>query len=748
MGLITVQVKAHRVGALYSVLPIRDDGSVLARERSLAVSFPQSTLGVVEIGTVWVVSGITTQTQYRTSKGYLVTEDLLVAKKAIYRRLSRDVLAFWIQSNVDGIGPVISSRIARTEGVDQLIQSNDVDALCKIEGVNEARATRLIENWPGAALMDAIEWLQASGLPQALGKRLIRLFGEQAIDVLEANPFLLLSFGVPFEEVSKMAFSNGVEPTAPEALGAIAAHVAWRVSSRNGSIGVDRGQLMDGLRRLIGGNLPDDAPEIALRQGGLVAVGNFGFATYGAASIEKEVAQSMAEAIRRKPGDGALLASWEMGLTEDRVQLVIDDLESELPFSLYDEQRSVVVQSVLSSVACITGGAGTGKTTILRWILHVYEKLAPGLAVYQVALSGRAARRMSESTGREASTIARFVGDHLGEGKPRLPEHLLLVIDEASMVDLLSMFKLFAVLPKAARILFVGDSQQLPPVGPGLVFHSLIKPDIPVSVSTLSQVRRQDEASGILKFATSIRHGRIDWSATVPYSEGMDGDCHFDEILDQETLFRYWQGGGGAEASIVLTPVRDGEFGVDELNASFQAKVGHDRPALIWPECGSARIQWRNSNGHKLFLGDPVMVTRNDYKLDVRNGDLGVIVEVFPEAEPDGSVGTVRMDSELMPITLALLDKLDLAYAVTVHKSQGSQWDQVIFVVPPDHGSFVDRSLVYTGVTRPTKRLIVMAPRNGLTKAVGSKGQVERRKTVLGSLIRQELSLPGVGAIN
>ncbi|MBF0470668.1 MAG: AAA family ATPase [Gammaproteobacteria bacterium] len=591
MGLITVQVKAHRVGALYSVLPIGGDGSVLARKRGLAVSFPQSTLDEVEVGTVWVVSGITTQIQHRTAKGFLVTEDLLIAKKATYRRLSRDVLAFWIQSNIKGIGPVIASRIARTEDVDQLLQGKDVNALCKIEGVNEARAIRLIENWPGTALMDAIEWLQSSGFPHALGKRLIRLFGEKAIDVLEANPFLLLSFGVQFEEVSKIARSKGVEPTSTDALGAIAAHVAWCVSSRSGSIGVERAELMDGLRSLIGENVPDDAPEVAVRQGGLVAVGNFGFATYGAASIEKEVAQSMAEAIRRKPGDGALLASWEVGLTENRVQSLINDLEAELPFSLYDEQRLVVVQSVLSAVACITGGAGTGKTTILRWILHVYEKLAPGMAVYQVALSGRAARRMNESTGREASTIARLVGDHLGEGKPRLPEHLLLVIDEASMVDLLSMFKLFAVLPKAARILFVGDSQQLPPVGPGLVFHSLIKPSTPVSVSTLSQVRRQGEASGILKFATSIRHGRIDWAATVPYLKAKDGDCHFDGRPDQERLFNYWQGGGGAEMSIVLTPVRDGEFGVDELNASFQAKVGHDRPALIWPECGSARIQ-------------------------------------------------------------------------------------------------------------------------------------------------------------
>ncbi len=740
MGLTTVQIKANRFGALYSVLPIRADGSVVERKRGLAVSFPQSALGAVDVGTVWVVSGKITESRHRTPDGFLVTEDLLVARKATYRRLSREVLAYWIQSNVKGVGPVIARRVAHIEGVDQLIQDKDIDALCKIDGVDEARAARLIEHWPGVALMQAIEWLQSSGLPQSLGKRLIRIFGERAIDVLESNPFLLLSLGVPFEEVSKLAQSCGVDAASPEALGLIASHAAWISSRRSGSIGVDRAQLMDGLRKLVGECVPEGAPEIAVQQGALVAVGDFGFAAYGAASVEKEVAHSLASVIQRAPGDGALLAGWETGLTEGLVQAVIDDLQGELPISLYDEQRAVVAKSALSPVACITGGAGTGKTTILRWILHVYERLAPGMAVYQVALSGRAARRMKESTNRDATTIARFVGDYSGEGKPRLPEHLLLVIDEASMVDLLSMHKLFAVLPKAARILFVGDAQQLPPVGPGLVFHSLIKPGMPVQVSTLSQVRRQGEASGILKFAQSIRRGAIDWSATVTKSENGVGDCHYDDAPDRERLFDYWRQGGGAERSIVLSPVRHGEFGVDALNASFQANVGHGRPALLWPECGSSRIQWRNPSGHKMYLGDPIMVTQNDYRLDVRNGDLGVIVEVFPEVASDGSVGTVRMDSGLMPITLPLLDKLDLAYAVTVHKSQGSQWDEVIFVLPPDSGTFVDRSLVYTGVTRPTNRLVVMAKRKSLAEAVMAPGQVARRNTVLGSLIRQELS--------
>jgi exodeoxyribonuclease V alpha subunit len=386
----------------------------------------------------------------------------------------------------------------------------------------------------------------------------------------------------------------------------------------------------------------------------------------------------------------------------------------------------------MAPVCCISGGAGTGKTTILKAILGVYEAIAHGsLPCYQVALSGRAARRMAESTDRPAQTIAKLIAMHLGEHKPDLPSHLLLVIDEASMVDLLSMYKLIGMLPRATRIMFVGDTSQLPPVGDGLVFHALTDTMLPFF--NLSQVKRQGELSGIHKFATAVRQSVLMYPRRTMQTLAASGDCSIETNASIPRLIDLWREAGGV-GNIVLSPLRDSEFGVEHINKKLQESEGLDRPGLYYQDKQRGWIPWITSAGDMLLEGDPVLVTVNNYddKADIRNGDLGIVTEVFscPD-EIDGTVGVMEINGVAIYLTPSILEKIQLGYAITIHKSQGSQWPTCFVMLPIEASGMIDQTLVYTAITRPADRLILMGNERVIDQAIARGSIALERKTCL-----------------
>lgn len=723
-----VQVKKLRRGGYSTVDLINTDGTVRSRDRTTVVKFGDDAIAAATLGSLWEVSGKEYLNQF-VVKDFSISEYTIVADAIKFLRPSGRILARWLTSNVKGVGSVIASRLVRLKNLAMLVENRDSDALLDVAGMSNERVKRLFEQWPNASLYKTIEWLEEQQLPLGLGDDLVTIFGADAIDKVRSHPFLLMAMGVSFEKTMMVASRLNLSMSDDCVMAGVALHVAINHSTKTRSTVIDETALKYGCSTVMKSSAPDNIGDVAVQHGLLVRVSD-GFQVFGKALMEAAVARFLVDIHTRLPGESALLAAWERRLTRPAAVEALSDYELTLPFSLSEEQREAVVGAVMNPVCCISGGAGTGKTTILRAILGVYDAMAHGIAGYQAALSGRAAQRMAESTGRNAQTIAKLVAEHLGEAKPDLPEHLLLVIDEASMVELLSMYRLVGMLPSATRLLFVGDTAQLPPVGEGLVFHALS--DTPIPFFNLSQVRRQGEQSGIHKFATSVRDSELKLPNRTGKTLAESDDCSIESEATIERLISLWREAGGV-GNIVLSPIRRGEFGVDNINTRLQQAIGLDRTALHYSDAQRGWIPWITATGKNLLQGDPVLVIANHYdeEADVRNGDLGIVVEVFGKPTADGAIGIIEVNGSAIFVTPELLNKLDLGYAVTIHKSQGSQWPTCFVMFPTEALHMIDQTLVYTAVTRPSERLVMMGNTGVIEQAVARGSIALNRHTCL-----------------
>ena len=716
-----IQVKKQRANSYTTVDLINTDGSIKKRDKTTVVKFPEHAKDTATSGSLWEVSGKERLNNFSIND-FSLSEYTIDAANIKFLRPSGRILSRWISNNIKGIGSVIANRLVRLKKLAHLIESQDTEALLNIAGMTENRVKDLLDSWPSEALFNTINWLEEQNLPLGFGEKLVTIFGEEAIDKVKEHPFLLVAMGASFEQVSQLALKLGFTLEDEVVVAGIAQYAAINHANKTGSTVISNDELHSEYAKIMKSNAPEDVGDIACEQGLLVQVSE-GYQVYGKALMEAAVAQFIVDALQREAGDGCLLAGWEIGLSRELVQEALTDYESTLEFNLTDDQRDAIIGAVLSPVCGISGGAGTGKTTILKAVLGVYDRVAQGVQCYQVALAGRAAQRMAESTQRPAQTIAKFIGEHLGDNKPNLPEQILIVIDESSMVDLLSMYRLVGILPEAVRVVFVGDTAQLPPVGNGLVFHALTDTHIPFF--NLTQVKRQSEESGIHRFSTSIRNGQFDLPETTKNTLKESSDCSIETKPTINRLITLWQESGGIEQSIVLSPIRKGEFGVNNLNLELQASVGNDRQAIYFQDSLRGWIPWVTSTGSRLLKGDPVLVIANNYDedADLRNGDLGRIVEVFDQPDDDGAVAVIEVNNILINVTAELLEKLHLGYAITIHKSQGSQWPNCFVMLPNEAEQMIDQTLLYTASTRPSERLVLMGEERIIEKAilVGSK---------------------------
>ncbi|WP_420390686.1 AAA family ATPase [Marinobacter sp.] len=724
-----IQVAKHRHGGYCYVHLINADGTIKQRQRSLIVRFPRD-LGAVPVGSVWKVSGQQAVNQFMVN-GYLIYEDVLEATHASMVRPTKHTLTRWIRINIEGIGEVIANRLVRQRNLETWVRNADIDALCGVHGMNATLARRLIDQWPEEGLYRTMDWLDALDLSPSLGFNLLKLFGTEVIDRLTDNPFLLLGLNVPYSKVLVVIDQLRLNLSDETLIAGAAMHAVVERTGSSGSTVVSRQVLRESVEKLRGSVSDINPGEAAVKQGLLVRVEG-GYQLWGAALMEAEVARRLVLALRRPAGHGSLLAAWERRVDNSTLRRALARYEQELSFTLTEEQRQAVIGALSGPVVCISGGAGTGKTTILQAIIGLYGALADGLAYLPVALSGRAAQRMAQSTGMPAQTIAKLIADHLGDGKPSLPEHVLVIIDEASMVDLLSMYRLVGLLPVATRFILLGDNAQLPPVGGGLIFHALY--DSPIPFFELSQVKRQSEQSPIHRFATSVRQGDIKMPEMALETLSESPDCCILPPTSLEQLTAFWRDAGILSERIILSPRRSGDWGVTTLNSHFQRVQGLYRSDLHYLDPAKGWIPWITRHNQRLKQGDPILVTANIYgdELDVRNGDLGVVTEVFPHISPEGWYGVAEINGELKGISQALVEVLDLGYAITFHKAQGSQWKTVFSVVTREARHMLDASLVYTASTRPTKRLILIADPLCLREAVKAGNSASRRKVDFG----------------
>lgn len=730
-----IQLKKTRNKLTFLASELSADGSFIGRKRNslLVVTLPATTEGVAKTGTVWNIEVSRTESVSYERNGMPIHEERIEAESASFCKPSGELLIRWMVSAIEGLGEVKASRLVRADfDIDQAVRDSDIDKLTSVQGISPALASDIINFWPSLRFYNALRWLEDSGLPLKLASILARVYLDDVVFRLQDDPFLLTSFGVSFDRILVVIDKLKLNVSDDRKLAAIAEVAMKDACSSNGSTVVSEEKLKEhakGLCKRMGVEVDDLTP--AALAHGVVLQCDTGYQLIGSAIQEATVAKFLHDCANRKAGSGSLLAGWEQTLTDETILQALADFEDTLPFSMTDEQRQAVIGVVKSNFAVISGGAGTGKTTILLAVLHLYEALSKGMSMQLVALSGRAAQRMSEATGREAMTIARLIANHVGDSMPDLPEHCLLVVDEASMVDLLSMYKLVGLLPYATRVLLVGDAAQLPPVGSGLVFHACMLHS-PFNVFELTQVKRQGEDSGIHKLATAIRNSAFDESLL----NSVSGDVKYLSDSSERSITDAYFNAGGAKKAIVLTPVRKGILGVKAINRLIQSKFDCEQPDVIhYEDPLHGWTRWLTASDRELRLNDQVMVTANDYEEDIRNGDLGTITEVY-ESPVDGAFGELEIDGRTIAINYAVLEKLELGYAITIHKSQGSQWHSCIQLLPSYAQQMLDQTLLYTAVTRSAKELIILGDKNLIWSALERGASIYERNTNLAERLR------------
>lgn len=569
-------------------------------------------------------------------------------------------------------------------------------------------ASTLVSGWRALdGGVKACRWLTTHGFPLGLAAKVVAIYEgvpvppEHTADAarlgsvvwhLEDDPYRLLAF-TSWKTADAIARRLGLATDDVRRLVGAAEAVCARYLAR-GDTWVDPIDLRTGAASLLA--LPRAAADrgiaLACERGALVAYAG-GYQLPGTYVMERFV--------DRRCGDlrAGRYASAQLSLapapTRGAVDVLLDRLARQHGLRLTEEQRAAVWMAAVEPVSLLLGGPGVGKTTVLRAVHAVAG--ADGRAVLQAALSGRAAQRMAETTGRPALTIAALLR-RVEDGEITLRGEPLVVIDEASMCDLATVYRLLARLAPGARLLLVGDPGQLPPIGFGLTFHVLAAgTDVPRT--TLTRVIRQTDASGIPAVCAAIRAGVVplleppSWSPTaagggVGFIDASPGEVTA-RVID--VLARL----GAGDRPQVVGSVKRGPGGVDEINRRLQALRAVGKVQL---------------NG-RFFAGDPVLVTRNDYDLGVMNGDLGVAV-----ANDAGGGLRCRFDAGekvLPPAALA-----ELGYAVTCHKAQGSQFPAVIVPVTPNR--LLDRALLLTAVSRAQARVVLVGDRAAFSAAVAA----------------------------
>jgi exodeoxyribonuclease V alpha subunit len=641
---------------------------------------------------------------------------------------------------IKGIGPIMARRIVKKFGKDTIdIIENEIKKLAEVEGIGEKRIEMIKRAWDEQKeIREVMLFLQTHGVSAGYATKIFKSYGSQSIEVVKGNPYRLATdiFGIGFITADRIAEKLGFAKDSELRAEAGILYVLNQLA--------DDGHVYYPYEPLV-----EKCQEI-LQVDREVIVKAFGMIAFDKRIIIEDLNEDIEEF--RENNKAVYLAKFHLCETSIATRLkrlitapklirkidtekAIEWVQQQLDIILAERQLEAVRCAVEDKVLVITGGPGTGKTTIIHAILKIFQKL--GVSIMLAAPTGRAAKRMSEATGHEAKTIHRMLEYSIQKGGFQKNEESplecdLLIVDEASMIDIVLMHHLLRAIPPKATFILVGDVNQLPSVGPGSILRDIIASGA-VKVVELNEIFRQAQKSSIIVNAHKINNGIF--PSLKPSGQKLD-DFYFLEQDDPEEVLRIILelakdripkrfGLDALDDIQVLTPMHKGVVGAGNLNVELQKVLNP----------GEVEV---TRGGRNFRINDKVMQIKNNYDKEVFNGDIGRITRIDSEAQEV----IIVFDGRQVVYDYPDLDEIILAYAVSVHKSQGSEYPAVIIPILTQHYVLLQRNLIYTAVTRGRKLVVMVGTKKAL--AIGVKNdKTQKRYTYLRQRLEPTMTLKG-----
>ncbi len=629
---------------------------------------------------------------------------------------------FLASGAVKGIGKTMAARIVEHFGKDTLtVLAETPERLTEVAGIGAAKAKTIGESYAELSEMRGLLlFLETHELSGNYAGRIAAAYGSEAIPLIKQNPYRLMTDidGIGFKTADRLALSLGFERDAKLRLAA-GLDYALSQASGSGHTCLPEEELTAVAARLLQVEEgPVERVFQELLQADILCTAELGGAVYVYDTFlyrcETETARQLL--FLRDNADS-------LGRVDP--EQIMEAWQRDAGIELAPAQKEAIRASLRYGVLALTGGPGTGKTTIIRGILSVLKRA--GCTVLLAAPTGRAARRLSEAAGEPAQTVHRLLEYNatglFGKNSDDRLEAQAIIVDEASMLDITLMYRLLDATPRGCRLILVGDVDQLPSVGPGSVLKDIIRSGR-LPVVRLTEVFRQADLSGIVRSAHRINRGELPQCHPGSDFELVEFAGEGDAAAYVTAQYVRLAGPDHWQDVQVLAPMHRGLCGVQNLNRLLQDRVNPPAPD---------KAELARPDG-VLRRGDKVMQIRNNYEKEVYNGDVGRIVEVTGK--------TVRVwfpykaDREYVTYAEGETEELQLAYAMSVHKSQGSEYPVVILALVPSHAIMLQRNLLYTAVTRARERVLLVGSREALQRAVWND-RTQRRYSLLAERLQE-----------
>ena len=649
---------------------------------------------------------------------------------------------------IKGVGPALSAKIVKKFGDETFnIIEREPERLAEIKGITEKKAIEIGSQFEEKKeFRNAMIFLNQYGVSNALAMKIYKEYGIKVMKIVRENPYRLADdiAGVGFKTADEIALRMGFSPESSMRMKA-GISFALSMAASNGHTYLLYEDLYEESKRLLGiseAEFESDIYELTIERKIVLKE------VKGERRVYNNNLYYMELTVARKLLDLNAKSENNYKVMEAKVK----EVEAKTGIKLGDLQRKAVYEAVESGLVIITGGPGTGKTTTINAIIKLFEM--QNMEILLAAPTGRAAKRMTETTGMEAQTIHRLLelnGNPEEGGSMRFERNELnpleadvIIIDEMSMVDIYLMYSLLKAVTVGTRLILVGDVNQLPSVGPGKVLKDIISSE-KFNVVRLSEIFRQAAESDIITNAHKINAGqsiRLDNKSKDFFMLSMNSSLQIQRALVSLIAEKLPPYVDATKYDIqVLTPSRKGELGVENLNKILQQYINPPAP-------GKREKQW----GEVIFReNDKVMQIKNDYQMEwkivtkkgltikegsgVFNGDCGIIREINEFA---GTVTVEFDEGKLVEYTGATLEELELAYAITIHKSQGSEYPAVIIPLLNAPKPLLNRNLLYTAVTRARKCVTIVGSENSVNEMIQNESEMKRNSGLVDSIIEME----------